>query len=56
MESEGEIRESVRNYYGKRLAKTDDLQTNVCCTSVKMSGRLKSVLKLIHDDVITRYY
>jgi len=56
MESEGDIRESVKNYYGKRVTKTDDLQTNACCTSVKLSGRLKNVLKLIHDDVVVRYY
>ena len=37
------VHESVREYYGKVLQKTADLQTNACCTSASLPKALKEV-------------
>ncbi|MBM7073115.1 methyltransferase domain-containing protein [Shewanella sp. 202IG2-18] len=46
----------VKDYYGKVLAGSDDLQTNACCTDDGLSTLMKTVLSNIHDEVLTRYY
>ena len=46
----------VKDYYGKVLEGSDDLQTNACCTDDNLSTCVKSILSNIHDDVLTRYY
>ncbi|MEO1920084.1 MAG: methyltransferase domain-containing protein [Paracoccaceae bacterium] len=48
--------EVVRDYYGKVLQGSEDLQTNACCTPEDMPDYLKAVLSKIHDDVLARYY
>ncbi|MGE4610556.1 MAG: methyltransferase domain-containing protein [Paracoccaceae bacterium] len=48
--------EVVQDYYGKVLQRSEDLQTNACCTPEDMPGYLKAVLSKIHDDVLARYY
>lgn len=50
------MHENVKNYYGKVLQHSDDLQTNACCTSVAPPEHIKSALLNIHDDVLSRYY
>ncbi len=40
--------ESVKNYYGKILKKSDDLKTNACCTSVKYPNYIIIALNNIH--------
>ncbi|RLV61156.1 DUF2064 domain-containing protein [Parashewanella curva] len=49
-------RDSVKDYYGKVLESSEDLQTNACCTDDSLSPQMKTVLSNIHDEVLTRYY
>jgi SAM-dependent methyltransferase len=48
--------ESVKDYYGKVLQSSDDLQTNACCTDEAMPEFLKPILSKVHDEVLMRYY
>lgn len=48
--------ESVKDYYGKVLKSSDDLQTNACCTDEAMPEFLKPILSKVHDEVLMRYY
>lgn len=48
--------ESVKDYYGKVLQSSDDLQTNACCTDEAMPEFLKPILSKVHDEVMMRYY
>lgn len=46
----------VKEYYGKVLSKSDDLQTDACCTDAALPNYLKPVLSNIHDEVLMKYY
>lgn len=48
--------ESVKDYYGRVLQSSDDLQTNACCTDEAMPEFLKPILSKVHDEVLMRYY
>lgn len=48
--------ESVKDYYGKVLQGSNDLQTNACCTDEAMPEFLKPILSKVHDEVLMRYY
>jgi len=49
------VKESVKDYYGKRLKTSDDLQTNACkLGDNRMAPAVKSALKLIHDEVSSK--
>jgi SAM-dependent methyltransferase len=48
--------EAVRNYYGRVLASTADLQTSACCTAEKLPAHLAEVEALIHDEVKDKFY
>ncbi|MFT7108614.1 MAG: arsenite methyltransferase [Psychrobacter glaciei] len=48
--------DSVKDYYGKVLSSSDDLQTNACCTDEAMPEFLKPILSKVHDEVMMRYY
>jgi arsenite methyltransferase len=48
--------EAVRNYYGRVLKSTQDLQTSACCTAEKLPAHLAEVEKLIHDEVRDKFY
>ncbi|AZT82211.1 methyltransferase domain-containing protein [Marinobacter sp. NP-4(2019)] len=50
------VHDQVKDYYGKVLQKTDDLQTNACCTDEAMPNHLKPIIGKIHDEVLTKYY
>lgn len=50
------MHEQVKEYYGKTLQGSQDLQTNACCTDTSLPAHLKPVLSKIHDEVMTRYY
>lgn len=50
------MRESVQEYYGKRLSSSDDLQTNACCDGESVPEWLKPLLAKIHPEVAGRYY
>ncbi|KAG5188315.1 S-adenosyl-L-methionine-dependent methyltransferase [Tribonema minus] len=49
-------RESVKDYYGKVLAKSDDLKTNACTTDSGMPAKVKAVFPLLSDEVVAKYY
>lgn len=50
------MKESVKEYYGKVLKGTSDLQTNACCTDTGLPGYLKNAMSNIHSEVSERYY
>mmetsp|Transcript_1199 Transcript_1199/g.3469 ORF Transcript_1199/g.3469 Transcript_1199/m.3469 type:complete len:366 (+) Transcript_1199:146-1243(+) len=47
---------SVQEYYGKILQKSEDLQTNACCTGEAPAEHLKKALRNVHDEVLAKYY
>ena len=50
------IQQNVKDYYGKALTSSADLQTDACCTIADVPTHLKAVLANIHDEVRARYY
>lgn len=48
--------EEVKEYYGKSLEKSEDLQTNACCTFVPPPQYIQDILSKIHDEVVIKYY
>lgn len=51
-----ELHESVRDYYGKELEKSEDLKTNACCTLTAPPAYILEALKEVHDEVQAKYY
>ena len=48
------VLDDVKEYYGKILQTSDDLNTNACETACqKMPSHLQKVVDLVHDDVHT---
>lgn len=50
------MQQDVKDYYGKTLSSSDDLQTNACCTADAPPAFLKTILAKVHDEVLSRYY
>jgi SAM-dependent methyltransferase len=50
------MKEAVKEYYGKILQHSGDLQTNACCTDGEIPQYLKQAMYNIHDEVTARYY
>ncbi|OIQ17599.1 MAG: methyltransferase type 11 [Bacteriovorax sp. MedPE-SWde] len=50
------LHESVQNYYGKELSKSEDLKTNACCTVKNYPSYIKTAMGKIHDEVMSKYY
>lgn len=50
------MRDVVKDYYGQTLTRSEDLQTNACCTDTSIPQHLKDVLAKVHDEVLARYY
>ncbi len=48
--------DDVKDYYGKVLQGSDDLQTNACCTPDDVPDYLRDVLGKIHPEVTEKYY
>ena len=50
------VKDSVKNYYGKRLKTSDDLQSNACKIDEYsgMTSAVKNALKLIHEEVSSK--
>ena len=48
--------EAVRNYYGRVLQHSDDLQTSACCTAERLPPRLAEIEALIHPEVKEKFY
>jgi len=50
------MKDSVKEYYGKTLQHSNDLQTNACCTDAGLSPEMRRLLGNIHEEVLSRYY
>lgn len=48
--------EDVKEYYGKVLSNTNDLQTNACTCSSAPPERIRKALSNVHDEIKNRYY
>ena len=47
----------MQKYYGQEIKETKDLKTQACVTGCGvMSEEVKSALKNVHDEIITKYY
>lgn len=49
-------KDSVKEYYSKRLQTSKDLQTNACCTAAAPPQHIKDAMANIHDEVMAKYY
>ena len=47
---------SISHYYSTTVKKTEDLQTNACCTAEQAPPKLRAAMRKIHPDVLARYY
>ena len=50
------MQQDVKDYYGKTLGNSNDLQTNACCTTDAPAPHLRKILSKVHDEVLARYY
>ena len=50
------IQDNVKDYYGKVLNTSADLQTDACCTIADTPSYLRALLANIHPDVRAKYY
>lgn len=48
--------DAVKDYYGRVLQGSDDLQTDACCTPDAMPVSVRRLLAEIHPEVLSRYY
>jgi SAM-dependent methyltransferase len=48
--------DSIKEYYGKILQSNNDLKTTACCTAESIPLHLRGILKLIHDEVMAKFY
>ena len=48
--------EDVKEYYGRVLNGSKDLQTSACCTTESLPSWKKEILKEIDDEIISRFY
>ncbi len=56
METSGDPRSWVREYYGRVLAKSSDLATNACCATGAAPAHLAPLLRRIDGAVLDRFY
>jgi SAM-dependent methyltransferase len=50
------VHDWVQDYYGKVLAKSEDLKTNACCATGEPPARILDLLQNVHTDVLDRFY
>jgi len=50
------MKDQVKEYYGKVLNTSEDLQTNACCTDTSIPQYLKQAMADVHPEVSARYY
>ncbi|GAA2121296.1 methyltransferase domain-containing protein [Streptomyces synnematoformans] len=50
------IEESVKDYYGKLLQSSADLQTSACCTAQAPPRHIADALGKVHEEVKDRFY
>ncbi len=51
-----DVKESIKNYYGKELQRTSDLKTDACCTPDNLPESIRKALLLIDDEIKMKYY
>jgi len=56
MQIDQDIRDNVRDYYGRVVQNTADLKTSACCTPEDLPGHIKSALANIDDEILERFY
>ncbi len=54
--AEHSVTEAVRDYYGKTLQGSEDLQTDACCTLDSIPSHIKPIMAKIHPEVSGKYY
>ena len=50
------ITESVKDYYGRVLKSSADLQTSACCLAETLPRHIAAILKDVHEEVKDRFY
>lgn len=50
------IHQEVQDYYGVELQQSEDLKTNACCTLTKPPKHILEALRLVADEVQSKYY
>ena len=51
------IHDQLKDYYGKVLSQSSDLQTNACCCDAEaMPASVKAILGRIHPEITERFY
>ncbi|WP_461481708.1 methyltransferase domain-containing protein [Porticoccus sp.] len=48
--------DTVKDYYGKSLQGSEDLQTDACCTLDSVPDHIKPIMAKIHPEVSGKYY
>jgi len=48
--------DEVKEYYGKVLSTSKDLKTDACTSGAKPRKDVREVLRLIHDEVLSKFY
>ncbi|KAH3761587.1 methyltransferase type 11 [Pelomyxa schiedti] len=48
--------DKVKEYYGKVLKTSDDLQSNACCTAVRPPKHIISAMEKLSEEVLSKYY
>jgi arsenite methyltransferase len=51
-----QIKDQVKDYYGKTIQSTKDLKTNACCTVTSYPRHIKVAMGKISDEVLKKYY
>src|SRR3989338_6752315 len=50
------VQKKVADYYGKILKTKQDLKTSTCCSLEKLPAYVQEPLKLIEDEIQTKFY
>ncbi|WP_027709893.1 methyltransferase domain-containing protein [Zooshikella ganghwensis] len=50
------MQDHIKNYYGKVLKKSQDLQTDACTTSDQPTPDIQQAMALVHETVKNRYF
>lgn len=48
--------EQVKEYYGRVLKGSKDLQTSACCCADEIPARIKAILTEINDEILEKFY
>jgi ubiquinone/menaquinone biosynthesis C-methylase UbiE len=55
MDNIAEIRQNVKEYYGRTIQKTKDLKTTACC-SASLPLHIQDILKHVDAEILDRFY